>query len=252
MIILCNLCTQYVAPKLTFYSSFVLFFIRSQHHGHKASSTHEENPRRTRMPRGLSSGSFREPFGWSSSTVSNSNASPKLSSQPSVVEFDEDEDDDDDGVENWHVEERVSAKASAKHGFIETFTGRVSKYLRNGGGSKASKFGDHACVKVAMKLYYSPLGEALTGFVWPEDEFVEVPSKFDIERTLTEVILENRRKAFVVDLQRPLCVSGVFCSLRRLSSSCVFLAVFHLNFLVICVGLPIFSSSFFYFAFLQK
>lgn len=127
-------------------------------------------------------------------------SSPQLTSQASAVECDEEDEYFEGGSENWHIEERVSAKASAKHGLIGKFTGRVSKYLRSVGRSRASKFGDHACVKVAMKLHYSPLGEALTGLVWPEEEFVEVPSKFDIERTLTEVRLGGyRRKAFVAD-----------------------------------------------------
>jgi hypothetical protein len=38
-----------------------------------------------------------------------------------------------------------------------------------------------------MKVHYSPWGDAVTGLLWPEDDFVDVPSKFDIERTLTQV-----------------------------------------------------------------
>lgn len=156
-----------------------------------------------KLSRGLSSGSFREPVGQTGSSASNRNSSsihsvgssPNMTSQASVAECEEEEDDSEDVSENWHIEERVSAKASAKPGLIGKFAGQVSKLFRYGGGSRASKFGDHACVKVAMKLHYSPLGEAVTGLVWPEEAFLEVPSKFDIERTLTEVRLGyNRRK----------------------------------------------------------
>ena len=97
-------------------------------------------------------------------------------------------DAEDEPVEDWHVEQE-SVDERDKGSFLSQAMSldgdKMFKFL--GSHKKASKLGEHACVHVALRLHYAPWGEALTGLLWPEVPFECKDTKFDIERTLTQV-----------------------------------------------------------------
>jgi hypothetical protein len=73
--------------------------------------------------------------------------------------------------------EKEASKQKSNKGIMQMF----------GGKSVNALLGMHAALKVTMRFHYAPWGDALTGLVWQENPYEYVPTRFDIERTLTEV-----------------------------------------------------------------